>query len=635
VVATADRLATAMPAPAIAEVGGASEPVECALVPAVAVAGKVVERGGRAPVAGVDLSLWEHSGPHARQAMAAVTGADGSFTIEHVLPGDYDLRVEPMSSAIGTLVTVAADDVTGVTVEVERMASISGRVTAASQPVDGAVVITDGARGRTDRDGRFELRGLAAGTHRLYAESRRVGAFTLGAEVAVASGEHKTGVDVVLDLAGSISGVVVDQHAAPVSGVVVRFQLVDGADGGRATTADDGTFTAGALSGGGSYACDVRPADGSPLVYRPAGVGRFPPIAVRDGKTHVTGVRLQIRHERLEIAGRVVSDDDRPVPDVMIRAVPDGSRVFGEAPTTTSDSSGAFAIRDLTGGSYALSASSTRGDVRIEHVAAGRRDVAIRLPRTGAIEGTCDGFALAPDVYAMLDVPVTDYEQAFTGHLYRAAVTGNRFRVSAVPPGTYHVVAQSPSGQASATASVTSGATARLALHNPGVGSIAGIVIDPVTHQPVAGATCHAGVVDGHVTDASGAFRFDGTWVGTNFVMCQREATFASARVDVRAGQIARVELVLHGVEEPRRGHAGMELQTQLEDAVVTAIEPGGPADRAGLAVGDVISEIDDRSAFGMVAADWIESRGPGATVKLAIERGDKSLTVELTLAAP
>src|SRR5690606_1469201 len=111
------------------------------------------------------------------------------------------------------------DDVLGVTVEVDALSSISGRVTRLGRPVDGARVYArpteqklEGyppAPATSDVDGHFVLRGVPAGSYRVYAESKRVGAFTPGPAVTVRDGEDRTGVEVELNLAGSIAGSVV------------------------------------------------------------------------------------------------------------------------------------------------------------------------------------------------------------------------------------------------------------------------------------------------------------------------------------------------------------------------------------------------------------------------------------------
>jgi putative serine protease PepD len=64
-------------------------------------------------------------------------------------------------------------------------------------------------------------------------------------------------------------------------------------------------------------------------------------------------------------------------------------------------------------------------------------------------------------------------------------------------------------------------------------------------------------------------------------------------------------------------------------------VQSGGPADKAGLKPGDIITKIDDKKVS---AADElivvIRSKAPGDTVKITYRRGGKENTVEVTLAA-
>jgi serine protease DegS len=67
--------------------------------------------------------------------------------------------------------------------------------------------------------------------------------------------------------------------------------------------------------------------------------------------------------------------------------------------------------------------------------------------------------------------------------------------------------------------------------------------------------------------------------------------------------------------------------------ALVESVAVGGPAERAGIGVDDIVLQVDGRpttSAYD--ASDAIESHPTGTVVKLTLERADKQLTVSLTL---
>ncbi|WP_018658203.1 trypsin-like peptidase domain-containing protein [Actinomadura flavalba] len=64
-------------------------------------------------------------------------------------------------------------------------------------------------------------------------------------------------------------------------------------------------------------------------------------------------------------------------------------------------------------------------------------------------------------------------------------------------------------------------------------------------------------------------------------------------------------------------------------------VTPGGPADKAGLKPGDVITKVDDRpieDASDLIAL--IRSKAPGAKIKVTFQRGGQEQTVEVTLEA-
>ncbi len=104
-------------------------------------------------------------------------------------------------------------------------------------------------------------------------------------------------------------------------------------------------------------------------------------------------------------------------------------------------------------------------------------------------------------------------------------------------------------------------------------------------------------------------------------------------------------QLIEHG--EIRRGKLGVGIQDltpdlaealklgELRGAVIANIEPGSPAERAGLQVGDVVTTVDGRPVHG--ATDLRNRIGltpAGTTIRLAIKRGDTEQTVSVTIAA-
>lgn len=104
-------------------------------------------------------------------------------------------------------------------------------------------------------------------------------------------------------------------------------------------------------------------------------------------------------------------------------------------------------------------------------------------------------------------------------------------------------------------------------------------------------------------------------------------------------------QLIEHG--EVRRGRLGVGIQDltpdlaealqlgELRGAVIANIEPGSPAERAGLQVGDVITAVDGHPVQG--ATDLRNRIGltpAGSAISLTLKRGDTEQTISVTIAA-
>lgn len=94
-----------------------------------------------------------------------------------------------------------------------------------------------------------------------------------------------------------------------------------------------------------------------------------------------------------------------------------------------------------------------------------------------------------------------------------------------------------------------------------------------------------------------------------------------------------------------RRGRIGVAVQevtralaesfglSTTDGALVSGVEPGGPADRAGLRLGDVIVRVDGRSVPGSTALPLIiAERRPGSAVTIGLIRDGKPLDVRVTV---
>ncbi|MCI0587782.1 MAG: carboxypeptidase-like regulatory domain-containing protein [Planctomycetes bacterium] len=207
-----------------------------------------VTRSGE-PVAGAVvwigpfLAARRPSFPH----KTAETGPDGTFVLEGVVPGESKVSVDAPSGPDGSrslatfevTVVVPADSETFLEISVPT-GGIEGRVRAspADRPLFSAAVEVEplsmeetgrcGGSARTDRDGRFRLPGLPAGTYRVRARAPEDDACApaVATDVVVADGALTT-VDFDLQEEGRALVEVVDERGEPVREAWVVLRRVE------------------------------------------------------------------------------------------------------------------------------------------------------------------------------------------------------------------------------------------------------------------------------------------------------------------------------------------------------------------------------------------------------------------------
>ncbi len=647
--AVAEGLTTRGPVDGVVEIGAAPQEIVIEVAAALSVSGTVIERGSGKPAAARQVYLVSREQkPNSMRPPVAMSQEDGSFVISHVLPGEYT----PMLSRDrreAAKVTVATADVTGIVLEADGVATIAGRIAQGGKPVDGATVRAQSDDSQfnelSEADGGYLLRNVEPGTYTMYAQSNRVGAFATGQSITVVAGDAKTGVDLELDLAGSIAGVVVDQNDAPVAGVFLSFSLRGGRDFGSATTADDGSFTAQALSGGGDYLYEVRQRDQSPLVYPPATGKRHPPVTVKVGGTHITGVRVRIKYERLAITGRVTDAAGKVVADAKVTADPKDEGWF-RVPSASSDQDGAFTIPDLPAGTYIVQAVSPRGEARAENVAAGQTNVVLKMLEGGGIDGTLVNFTGTPNVVARR----TDNRYG-RDRTISATVTGTTFQLRNLVAGRYQITATAGAESDTVGVDVAAGNIRAVKLEIGEVGTLTGTIVDD-NGAPIAGMHCVSALQrmeqssfdtprQQATSDERGTFRIERVPVGSNMIGCYGENRNAWKQVDVAAGQVVQVALTATKRTRTKndddgngRSTVGLTLEDQFDEVLVKAVEPGSIAARAGILAGDVIVSVDNQQIGryeSYVAHRRMEYERPdGEPVKVVLERNDKPLTVML-----
>lgn len=217
----------------------------------------------------------------------ANVGADGSYTIEGLVPGAYTLEFspaygqnyltqywndEPTAAAADTITVAGGDAITGINATLAVGASISGVVTTVETPgvgLAGASALAVDSTGNyvgsatTDAEGSYSIVGLAPATYRIqfqapYGDShaeqfwKNVPTFDKATPLTVAAGSVVTDINATLTQGATISGTVTDtaNPSAPIPGADVLAQSPSGTFVAEALTDESGNYTLTGLPAG-------------------------------------------------------------------------------------------------------------------------------------------------------------------------------------------------------------------------------------------------------------------------------------------------------------------------------------------------------------------------------------------------
>ncbi|MCA9676724.1 MAG: carboxypeptidase regulatory-like domain-containing protein, partial [Myxococcales bacterium] len=629
--------------------------------PMVEVRGRVVE-DGHAVVGATVIATRGEGAARRRLVGSPPTDEAGRFTLRISSASRLSFEVPGHDVTAPAWVDVPDDGRRGVVVDVRSRGVIRGTVIAGGHPIAGAEVSTPGVllegsvSTTSDAQGRYELRGLSAGDHPLYAQSFAARAFATERAVRtvrLADREVRDHVDLVLDGAASIRGTLVDQDGAPLPRLAVRYTDARTGDLCRAITDDDGEFVCDMMAGGGHYVPVVRPDDASTVVLPAVGDG-LAAVELPNGASRVSGVRLQVRADRRRIAGRVVDQDGAPYPDVALRAI-DASTGYGpdQLPWTGgdvafSDGDGHFEVEVWGDTPYTVHARAAGGaEASVADVRGGADDVVIRIEAPGAIRGTLVGFAHRPDAWVR---PLGN-----TIDVVPVRVDGETLAVDGLRAGRYAVFARSRDEAAAAEVEVVAGATTAFELRRPADAHYALRVVDFVSGAPVAGVACsvapsisdlegfNPGVAAATPTDADGRVELDGP-SGAVLVGCQarpRGNSEGAARVVAAAATTVDVDIPVVTSRGPGNG-LGVRLGLGVADPgyqhPVVELRPGGAGERAGLHVGDLVTAIDGRDVSTLTdlgVDQLVGSVEVGTTLALAVRRGGTTRIIGVLVEGP
>ena len=487
---------TAAGAHGVAVTAGSNTPnVNVHLTGGATLTGTVTD-DANAPIAGVEVTLYDSAGDF---VAGAVTGADGTFALTGVAGGSYRLGFAPVSSpfpmspgpnylptydgadtlAGATVINVVAASTTAdLDVQLAAGGEIEGAVTdAASKPIAGVEVTAYASDGTplyvatTAADGTYVIAGLSSGAYKLGfdpsyspAPQNDVAQFDGGSSLASATpisltaGGAPAVINAQLAAGATISGVVTDSLGDPADDVPVVAYDTDGNVVAGATSAHftgdyeiiglpAGTyrigFDRGSCCSSGDYAPQFS-GDQSTLASAAT-------VTVGAGGA-ATGVDAALAPGG-HIAGEITDADGSPLSGIHVDAIDSSGTVVA---ATDSLADGSYTLFGLASGTYRLQyvgsfagasplvntdyypASSTLAGATGIAVTAGTTTsgVDVRLARvTGSLVGVVTGGSAGP----LAGAAVTLYDSS--GSIAAAATSGRdgTFQLAGLEPGFYRV----------------------------------------------------------------------------------------------------------------------------------------------------------------------------------------------------
>ncbi len=607
---------------------------------------------------------------------------DGTFTLEDVEPGDYDLTVS--SAGFGTTLhgglEVGAAGTRGLVVMLPPEATLSGSVVSArdGHPVEGASVSTakrgmlsaltenlvgTGPESTTDKAGHFELGGLsgnAAVNLTVRHDSFRELAVP---ELVLVPGESRDLGALALSAGSAVHGRVLDATGRPVPDVVVMASSTSGASIKRSASDSEGLYRVEGLAPG---AYTVMRMDFT------MSVGKGNPADMMKDMVFRTVTLVDNEDKELDLApkgtegtrltGRVAASDG-PVNGAMLSLIPEQGGMTSMQ-FSGCDKDGRYEIAGIAPGRYVLqvsvvdtsNAASTgqatspvSEQLTIGGLAEQVHDVALPGGELhGTVESAVDG-SFVPGVRVVLsrtdaDRPTFGLAQATNGRVgesYTDASGAFRFRF--LPGGTYTLVVGGQNmigmGARGWAQTLVEGQTVNSSGPGFGIrvkvrpaGSIEGTVRS-TSGVPLADVGVWVADANGAwqstlsevASDAGGAYAI-GSLQGGSWTLAFRDGTHALKLVPgllVREGAVTRQDVRLEpgiSLQLATGSHPAGSLQ-------VTLVGPDGPVPTGLVAMSDVMSMSDIGSALNL------GTFAPGSYHLTVISAGETLLSTTVTLA--
>jgi 5-hydroxyisourate hydrolase-like protein (transthyretin family) len=362
-------------------VGTTTSGINAALTLDGAISGTVTDASGQTDLGSVSVTAYDSGGSY---ATSTTTASDGSYTLNNLVPGTYELEFTPSSGQNylpqyyhGESTLASADPVTvtsgktttGIGAGLVTGGQITGKVTdsATGQPIQYAYVELLNASGgyvsnvSTAADGSFTLTGLPTGTYTLsFSASEHLDQYynnesslSSADQISVTSGSAMSGIDAALVPYGAIAGTVTDASTGHLLQYVEVYaynssgQVVQ-----SAYTSSTGAYTLSNLQPGtyALYFYDYNSATGYVAQY----YNDQSTLSAANGVTVNPGATTTAINDALVPEGAItgtVTDGSThgAIPDVQVEVYDSTGTLVGSG---TSSSTGQYTVGYLQPGTY-------------------------------------------------------------------------------------------------------------------------------------------------------------------------------------------------------------------------------------------------------------------------------------------
>jgi hypothetical protein len=445
-------------------------------------------------------------------------------------------------------------------------------------------------------------------------------------------------VEVVLRAGGTLEGRVVDARGQPVSRARVSVAAVRGSLERTTLTATDGTFAFASLPG--AVTVTASPSE------EPSDLSARASVNVPEGGKQ--SVTLTLPEARPSLAVRVKDDRGYPLDTVQLTA----SSLDPALPlrtTSFTDARGEARIANAAGLALRLEARAPGHAPKIVRVAVGAETLELVLDSAQSVSG---------EVRSTRGDPIADADVAVTtdvGTSHARTDRAGAFAVAELPAGSARLVVRAvgfaPSEQEIAIASSSNSVRLpRIELAEEGVAE--GVVLD-ARGDPVPGARVAKDRVPTYlavgptprgiaVADARGRFRLGELPAGAlgleAYAPDMGRASVEGVRISAgrtTSGVEIRLQKDAEGHSQEPASVGGVavtlgETSGDPREVVLVDVAQGSEAERAGLAAGDVVVQIDGVAVHAMGEARARLAGAMGDDVVVQFRRGEETDSVRV-----